>query len=44
MRKSHKFQERPNEFKSKATNASVNGSGGMFWTVPSEDHFVVEKK
>lgn len=44
MPKSHKFQERTNEFKFKASNASINGSGKTFWTVPPQDHFVVVKE
>lgn len=44
MPKSHKFQERTNEFKFKASSVSVSGSGKTFWTVPSQDHFVVEKE
>lgn len=44
MPKSHKLQERPNEFKSKVTNASVNRSEGPFWTDPSQGHFLMEKK
>lgn len=44
MPKTRKFQERTNEFKFKASNASVNGFGKIFWTVPSQDHFVVEKE
>jgi len=30
--------------KSEATNASENGSGGTFWTVPPQNDFVMEKK
>lgn len=44
MPKSHKFQGRPNELQSKVTDASENGSGRPFRTVPSQDHVVMEQQ